>query len=111
MLDIKKITKSKRKYTKNEYELIKLELVRYLISRQEKVNDYAIDEWINSFKELNCSLYEAIKRIKIAKITRHYRYYTCFADFFPGTRDNKKIYNKKYTGTLKLSNIKRGLLK
>lgn len=58
----------KTEYTANEIKAIKQELINFALSKNEDIQPFIFDNWINNFSELNIPAKEVIKRIRLAKL-------------------------------------------
>jgi hypothetical protein len=80
-------------YSESENDLIIIELTRLLLSRNEVYKPEVVNEWINSFRELNYNCREVLLRIKVAKISKRFGNFTTLADF---TDCDNDTYMKHY---------------
>ena len=70
-----------REYNDEEIKSIKLELARYAGSKNENISENTVNCWLMDFQDLQLEVFEAIKRIRLAKSIKNPKATTDFSVF------------------------------
>lgn len=80
------------KYSNVEDDVVRNELKRYCLSKQERITPEVISEWLRTFQEMNISPKEMVMRIRVAKFKKRYGNQTTIADFLDDEEYFKDYY-------------------